>query len=74
VGIRGSYWLTGGIMTLLGVILARFLAGVLATVAASAGAFLLAAAAFLLKATLVVVGISVLIFLALRGRKARQAG
>jgi hypothetical protein len=53
VGIRASYWLTGGIMTVLGLALARFLSGVLGALALSALGLVLAVGAFLLKAVLV---------------------
>lgn len=52
MGIRASYWATGGILTVLGLVLGRFLLGLLGGILGSAGAFLLAAGAFLLKATL----------------------
>ena len=54
MGVRASYWMTGGILTLLGLVLARLLAGVLATITAAAGGFLLTAAAFLFKAFMLV--------------------
>ena len=69
MGVRGSYWLTGGIMTVAGLILARLLAGVLGTIAATAGAFVLAAAALLLKAAIILVMVSLAVFLIRRRRR-----
>lgn len=50
MGIRASYLATGGILTVLGLLLGRLLLGLLGGVLASLGAFLLAAGAFVLKA------------------------
>jgi membrane protein implicated in regulation of membrane protease activity len=51
MGMRASYLATGGILTVLGLILGRFLLGLLGGLAASVGGILLAAGAFLVKAT-----------------------
>lgn len=51
VGIQASYWLTGGIMTVLGLAVARLLLGLLGGAALAAGAFLLKAALTVFLAT-----------------------
>jgi uncharacterized membrane protein YhaH (DUF805 family) len=69
MGVRASYWMTGGILTLLGLVLARLLAGVLATITAAAGGFLLAAAAFLFKAFMLVGAVWLVLRVAKRRRR-----
>lgn len=66
MGIRASYWATGGILTVLGMGLAQLLLPALASA-------ILAVAAFLLKATLVlVVVLGVVLAAALARRSARR--
>lgn len=73
MGIRASYFVTGGIMTVLGLVLAKLLGGFLATLGASlgvaAGGLLLGAALFAVKAVLVLVGVGLLILFLRRGRR-----
>lgn len=69
MGIQASYWLTGGIMTVLGLAVARLLLGFLGGVA-------LAVAAFLLKAALMVFLVTVVlltVWLVLRMARRRGA-
>ncbi len=73
MGIRASYLMTGGIMTLLGLALARFLTGLLGPLAVSAVAFLIGAVAFLLKAALVLMAVLLVVFLVRRRRRRRAA-
>lgn len=68
MGIRLSYLATGGILTILGLLLGRFLLGLLGGVLGSVGAFLLTAGAFLLKALLVLLAL----WLVLRVLRRRQ--
>lgn len=69
MGIRASYWLTGGIMTVVGVALAQLITGFLGAVAVSIGGFLLAAALFMFKAALLLIAIWVVVRLARRRRR-----
>lgn len=64
VGIRASYWVTGGILTVLGLAVARILLGFLGGVALAVGAFLLKAG-LVLAAILVIA----LVLRAVRGRR-----
>lgn len=70
MGIRASYLATGGILTVLGLIVGRFLLGLLGGLAASVGAFLLAAGVFLLKATVALLFLWAVLRL-VRGRRSR---
>lgn len=72
MGIRASYLLTGGIMTVLGLVLARFLSGILGALALSVLGFILAVGAFMLKAGLVLLVVWLLVRLA-RGRRRAAA-
>lgn len=68
MGIQASYWLTGGIMTVLGLAVARLLLGLLGGVALTVGAFLL-------KAAVMVVLVTVALLMAWLGlRRARGRG
>lgn len=68
MGIRASYLATGGILTILGLLLGRFLLGLLGGVLASVGAFMLAAGAFLLKAAVALLFLWVVLRL-VKGRR-----
>ncbi len=68
VGIRASYWATGGILTLLGLAVARIILGFLGGVAVSVGAALVAAGAFLFKAALILLALWLVLRL-VRGRR-----
>lgn len=57
MGIRASYWATGGILTLLGLALGRIILGALGGVAVSVGGFLLTVGAFLFKAALILLAV-----------------
>ncbi len=70
MGIRASYLATGGILTVLGLLLGRFLLGLLGGVVASVGGVLLAAGAFLLKAALALLFVWVVLRL-VKGRRRR---
>lgn len=72
VGIQASYWLTGGIMTVLGLALAKIILGLLGGVALSVGAFLLAAGAFLFKATLALLVVWLVVRLGRRRRRVNR--
>lgn len=73
MGARASYLATGGILTVLGLLLGKFLLGLLGGVLASAGGFLLAAGAFLLKATIVLLCLGAVVWLVRRRRGKAQA-
>ena len=68
MGIHASYLATGGILTVLGLLLGRFLLGLLGGALASMGAFLLAAGAFLFKAAVALLFLWVVLRL-VRGRR-----
>lgn len=70
MGIQASYWATGGIMTVLALIVGRWVLGVLGAVALGAGGLLLAALAFLVKVTLLLLAGWVLVWLVRRSRAA----
>lgn len=73
MGIRASYLLTGGIMTVLGLVLARFLTGILGALALSVLGFILAVGAFMLKAGLALLVVWLLVRLARGRRRAAEA-
>lgn len=64
MGIRASYWLTGGILTVLGLALGKILLGFLAAIALTVGAVLLKA--------VIVVTVLFAIWLALRLARGRR--
>lgn len=77
MGIRASYFVTGGIMTVLGLAFAKLLGAILATLGASLGAaiggVLLAAALFAFKTFLVLLGVGLLLFFLRRRRRPNDA-
>jgi membrane protein implicated in regulation of membrane protease activity len=68
MGIRASYLATGGILTVLSLLLGRFLLGLLGGVLTSVGALLLAAGAFLFKAAVALLFLWAVVRL-VRGRR-----
>lgn len=68
MGIRASYWATGGILALIGVAVARLVLGFVGPIALAVGAFLLKAA--LVGMVLLVLGlIAGLVVFAVRRRR-----
>jgi hypothetical protein len=70
VGIQASYWATGGIMTVMALIVGRWVLGLLGAAAVGLGGLLLATMAFLLKAALVLMAVGVLVLVIRRRRTA----
>lgn len=70
MGIQASYWLTGSILTVLGLAVARLLLGVLGGVALAVGAFLLKAAI----TVSLVMAVLMMTWLVLRMARRRRAG
>lgn len=66
MGIQASYWLTGSIMTILGLAVARIILGFLGGVALVVGTFLMKAAITVFLVTLAVFGIWLVLRLARR--------
>ena len=71
MGIRASYWVTGGIMTVLGVALANVILGFLGAAAVTVGGVLMGVLAFFFKAALVLLAVWVVARL-VRGRRRRR--
>lgn len=71
MGIQGSYWATGGILAVLGLIVGRAILALLAPLAAWAGGLVLVAGAFLLKAMLALAAVLAL-WAALRFARTRR--
>lgn len=66
MGIQASYWLTGGIMTVLGLAVVRLLLGFLGGVALAVGAFLLKAALMVFLVTVVLLTVWLVLRMARR--------
>ena len=71
VGIRASYWATGGILTLLGLALGKMLLALLAPLVLGLGLFLLKAGAVLVAA--MVIGLVLMAAARRRRRRAAEA-
>ena len=69
MGIRASYWATGGILTVLGVALAQLILPLLAGMALAVGAFLLKAALVMVA----IMGVALALAVARRTRDRRRA-
>lgn len=69
MGIQASYWLTGSILTVLGLAVARIILGFIGGVALAVGAFLLKAAMTVFLVTVVLL----MVWLALRMARRRRA-
>lgn len=74
MGIRASYWATGGILTVLGLALARFLFPLLAGFVVAVGALLLKAVLVLVAALLAVLVIALARSAARRRRRRAAEG